>query len=136
MSVTTGQSELGDRHVAVLWDRLVDGAILRIAVYPDHDMTYCGLWQRDDLHLGSAIVPVHSGMNGLFTAGTVELDDGHSVVHFVAHWSVRSRGEDGSCVAAEARLIDNRTGATTHLGLRQGGETPASPRPQMQMYSG
>lgn len=133
MSVTTDHSELGDRHVAVLCDRLVDGAVLRIATYPDHDMTYCGLWQRDDLHLGSAVVPVHSGASGVFTAGTVKLDDGYSVVHFVAHWNVRSCGEEGDCVAAEARLIDSRTGSTTHFGLR--GQTGASPRPYLQLYT-
>ena len=114
----SNHAELGDRYVAVLDDRVKNGVLLRISVYPEHDLAYCGVWRRDDLLLGSSIVPVLAGTRGVYTTATVALDDGHCSVHFVAHWNKNESTSESDCVAAEARLVDVRNRTTVHLGLR------------------
>lgn len=117
------QAGLGDRFVAVLDDQCANGTILRLTLYPKHNLVYCGVWIRDQLLLGSSTLPVLTGARGVYTTGRVDLDDNETSVWFVANWEPASVSCKTRCVTAEARLVDSNDCTMMYLGLRTEPET-------------
>lgn len=99
-------------YVAILRSKSCVDTLLRIAVYPDDNLVYCGLWLDEDLLLGWAAGNAIQSDARLFVSCRVEVTGRSDLeVRVLGTWAENADGPGGPIPVSADALITDRKGA-------------------------
>ena len=120
-------------RVAILYGTSDPDTLLRVALYPDEAIVYCGLWLNDDLLLGWQDVAVVIEPGRIFTACRLAVSgrtEYEIEIRLLALWPVE-KGEFGAAPSADAVIVStsrkpiDRLRSTNTVDPRSLGSSPA-----------